>query len=79
MEGDHETIYISSRKSHLALVQTYEVKTMLENANPGVKFEVGLSDTIGDQVQDKHLRDIGISAQGGLFTKSLEVNTTRYV
>ena len=68
-----DTIFISSRKSQLALVQTNMVKEMLEEKNPSINFEIGVSDTIGDQVLDQHLSDLGNSTESGLFTKSLEV------
>uniref|UniRef100_K3W5I8 hydroxymethylbilane synthase n=1 Tax=Globisporangium ultimum (strain ATCC 200006 / CBS 805.95 / DAOM BR144) TaxID=431595 RepID=K3W5I8_GLOUD len=54
------TIYVSSRKSQLAMVQTNEVIHMLQE------------DTIGDQVLDRHLSELGTSTASGLFTKSLE-------
>ncbi|KDO30312.1 porphobilinogen deaminase [Saprolegnia parasitica CBS 223.65] len=64
-----KTVYVSSRKSDLALYQTREVISMLQKHYPDVTFEIGLQDTIGDQVLDKHLTQVGGT---GLFTKSLE-------
>ncbi|OQR96795.1 porphobilinogen deaminase [Achlya hypogyna] len=64
-----KTVYVSSRKSDLALYQTREVISMLQKAHPEITFEIGLQDTIGDQVLDKHLTQVGGT---GLFTKSLE-------
>lgn len=45
---------------------------MLEKIYPKLKFDIGLSDTIGDQVLDKHLSELGTATESGLFTKSLE-------
>ncbi|OQS04902.1 porphobilinogen deaminase [Thraustotheca clavata] len=64
-----KTIYVSSRKSDLALYQTREVISMLKKLYPEIQFEIGLQDTIGDQVLDKHLTQLGGT---GVFTKSLE-------
>jgi hydroxymethylbilane synthase len=40
---------------------------------PDVEFIVGQQDTIGDQVLDRHLSELGTQTASGLFTKSLEV------
>ncbi|KAF0775202.1 hypothetical protein AaE_001097 [Aphanomyces astaci] len=62
-------IYVSSRKSDLALYQTREVISMLQEHHPDIRFEIGLQDTFGDSVLDKHLTQLG---GVGVFTKSLE-------
>ncbi|MDX2229891.1 MAG: hydroxymethylbilane synthase [Leptolyngbyaceae cyanobacterium bins.349] len=63
------TIRIGSRKSQLALVQTYWVKAQLEQAFPDLKFEVQTMNTQGDKILDVALAKIG---DKGLFTKELE-------
>lgn len=67
-----KTIYVSSRKSQLAMVQTNEVIGMLQKLYPDVEFIIGAQDTIGDQVLDRHLSELGTQTASGLFTKSLE-------
>ncbi|GAB9463236.1 hypothetical protein Gpo141_00000702 [Globisporangium polare] len=67
-----KTIYVSSRKSQLAMVQTNEVIATLQGVYPEVDFIVGQEDTVGDQVLDRHLSELGTSTASGLFTKSLE-------
>ncbi|CAK4078229.1 unnamed protein product [Aphanomyces euteiches] len=62
-------MYVSSRKSALALYQTREVISMLEEHYPNISFEIGLQDSLGDDRQDKHLTELGGT---GVFTKSLE-------
>ncbi|TDH74234.1 hypothetical protein CCR75_001470 [Bremia lactucae] len=66
------TIFVSSRKSQLAMAQTNTVIAMLQDRFPDLHFVVGQEDTIGDQVLDRHLSDLGTSTASGLFTKSLE-------
>jgi hydroxymethylbilane synthase len=63
------TIRIGSRKSQLALVQTYWVKAELEKAFPDIAFEVKTMSTQGDNILDVALAKIG---DKGLFTKELE-------
>jgi hydroxymethylbilane synthase len=63
------TIRIASRKSQLALVQTYWVKAELEKAFPEMNFEVVTMETQGDKVLDVSLSKIG---DKGLFTQELE-------
>ncbi|CCI45727.1 unnamed protein product [Albugo candida] len=65
-------IHVASRKSVLAMAQTNEVIEMLQKLHPDVDFVVGQTNTLGDQVQDRHLSDLGTSIDSGLFTKSLE-------
>jgi hydroxymethylbilane synthase len=64
------TIRIGSRKSQLALVQTYWVKDQLQKAFPNRAFEVHTMSTQGDKILDVALAKIG---DKGLFTKELEV------
>ena len=64
------TIRIGSRKSQLALVQTYWVKDELQKAFPELTFEVHTMSTQGDKILDVALAKIG---DKGLFTKELEV------
>ena len=63
------TIRIGSRKSQLALVQTYWVRDELQKQFPDVTFEVTTMDTQGDKVLDVSLSKIG---DKGLFTQELE-------
>jgi hydroxymethylbilane synthase len=64
------TIRIGSRKSQLALVQTYWVQEHLQKAFPERTFEVHTMSTHGDKILDVALAKIG---DKGLFTKELEV------
>ncbi|MBD2729783.1 hydroxymethylbilane synthase [Nostoc sp. FACHB-892] len=64
------TIRIGSRKSQLALVQTYWVQEQLKNCFPDIIFEVHTMSTQGDKILDVALAKIG---DKGLFTKELEV------
>ncbi|MBW4524972.1 MAG: hydroxymethylbilane synthase [Phormidium tanganyikae FI6-MK23] len=63
------TIKIASRKSQLALVQTYWVQEQLQKAFPDRTFEVHTMNTQGDKILDVALAKIG---DKGLFTKELE-------
>ena len=63
------TIRIGSRKSQLALVQTYWVRDELKKQFPDLAFEVKTMDTQGDKVLDVSLSKIG---DKGLFTQELE-------
>lgn len=67
---NENTIVIGSRKSQLALVQTYWVKKELEKSFPEIEFEVEKMSTQGDKILDVALAKIG---DKGLFTKELEV------
>ncbi|MEO0835318.1 MAG: hydroxymethylbilane synthase [Cyanobacteria bacterium J06642_3] len=73
------TVRIGTRKSQLALVQTYWVKGELEKHFPDIEFEVEKMSTQGDKILDVPLAKIG---DKGLFTKELEVgmlnNTTDF-
>jgi hydroxymethylbilane synthase len=64
------TIRIGSRKSQLALVQTYWVREELQKHFPEINFEVEEMSTQGDKILDVPLAKIG---DKGLFTKELEV------
>ncbi|YAF96585.1 MAG: hydroxymethylbilane synthase [Nodularia sp. CChRGM 3473] len=63
-------IRIGSRKSQLALVQTYWVREQLQKSFPDISFEVHTMSTQGDKILDVALAKIG---DKGLFTKELEV------
>ncbi len=64
------TVRIGSRKSQLALVQTYWVQEQLQKHFPECSFEVHTMSTQGDKILDVALAKIG---DKGLFTKELEV------
>ena len=64
------TVRIGSRKSQLALVQTYWVQAELQKHFPDIEFEVHTMSTQGDKILDVALAKIG---DKGLFTKELEV------
>ena len=64
------TVRIASRKSQLALVQTYWVQGELQKHFPEITFEVQTMSTQGDKILDVALAKIG---DKGLFTKELEV------
>ena len=64
------TVRIGSRKSQLALVQTYWVQEELEKNFPDITFEVHTMSTQGDKILDVALAKIG---DKGLFTKELEL------
>ncbi|MGK7929839.1 MAG: hydroxymethylbilane synthase, partial [Microcystaceae cyanobacterium] len=63
-------IRIGSRKSQLALVQTYWVQAELQKHFPDRQFDVETMSTQGDKILDVALAKIG---DKGLFTKELEV------
>jgi hydroxymethylbilane synthase len=64
------TVRIGSRKSQLALVQTYWVQAELKKHFPDINFDVETMTTQGDNILDVALAKIG---DKGLFTKELEV------
>jgi hydroxymethylbilane synthase len=64
------TIRIGSRKSQLALIQTYWVQEQLKKSFPDISFDVHTMSTQGDKILDVALAKIG---DKGLFTKELEV------
>ncbi|MBE9181914.1 hydroxymethylbilane synthase [Oculatella sp. LEGE 06141] len=63
------TIRIGSRKSQLALIQTYWVQEQLQKRFPDLTVEVHTMSTQGDKILDVALAKIG---DKGLFTKELE-------
>lgn len=63
------TIRIGSRKSQLALVQTYWVRDQLQKHYPDWVFDIETMSTQGDKILDVALAKIG---DKGLFTKELE-------
>ncbi|YAI81792.1 MAG: hydroxymethylbilane synthase [cyanobacterium endosymbiont of Rhopalodia sterrenbergii] len=63
-------IRIGSRKSKLALVQTYWVQKKLQSYYPECQFDVETMNTQGDKILNVSLSKIG---DKGLFTKELEV------
>ena len=63
-------IRIGSRKSQLALVQSYWVREELEKHFPQIAFDLEMMSTQGDKILDVPLAKIG---DKGLFTKELEV------
>jgi hydroxymethylbilane synthase len=63
-------IRLGSRKSQLALVQSYWVKEELEKHFPQIVFGLEMMSTQGDKILDVPLAKIG---DKGLFTKELEV------
>lgn len=69
------TIRIGSRKSQLALVQTYWVQEQLQKRFPDRTFEVHTMATQGDKILDVALAKIG---DKGLFTKELEVGMLQH-
>ncbi|MCL2927555.1 MAG: hydroxymethylbilane synthase [Trichodesmium sp. MAG_R01] len=70
MSASTPTIRIGSRKSQLALIQTYWVQEKLEKNFPNITFEVHKMSTQGDKILDVALAKIG---DKGLFTKELEL------
>ncbi|MEB3226746.1 MAG: hydroxymethylbilane synthase [Synechocystis sp.] len=62
-------IRIGSRKSQLALVQTYWVQETLQQHFPDRQFDVETMETQGDKILDVALAKIG---DKGLFTQELE-------
>lgn len=64
------TIRIGSRKSQLALIQSFWVQKQLQQRFPDITFEVHSMSTQGDKILDVALSKIG---DKGLFTKELEL------
>lgn len=64
-----KVIRIGTRKSKLALVQTYIVKERIEKAFPDVQVEVVEMSTKGDELLDRSLTSFGGK---GVFTQELE-------
>lgn len=70
LSSPSRTIRIGSRKSQLALVQTYWVQEQLQKHYPNRTFDVQTMSTQGDKILDVALSKIG---DKGLFTKELEL------
>lgn len=70
MSSPRKSFVIGSRKSQLALVQTHEVKGLLEKLYPDLQFSLETMTTTGDNVLDRALSMIGTKS---LFTKELEL------
>lgn len=70
VSSSQRTIRIGSRKSQLALIQTYWVQEQLKKSFPDISFDVHTMSTQGDKILDVALAKIG---DKGLFTKELEV------
>jgi hydroxymethylbilane synthase len=70
VSSSQRTVRIGSRKSQLALVQTYWVQEQLQKSFPDITFEVQTMATQGDIILDVALAKIG---DKGLFTKELEL------
>ncbi|CAG8566834.1 9753_t:CDS:2 [Acaulospora morrowiae] len=68
--SNHKTFTIGSRKSQLALVQTRQVQSALQLSYPDFEFPIISMTTVGDQILNKPLFQIG---EKSLFTKELEV------
>jgi hydroxymethylbilane synthase len=67
---DKKTFVIGSRKSQLALVQTYIVRDTLRDLFPQYDFQIETMSTTGDIIMNQALSKIGEKA---LFTKELEI------
>lgn len=65
-----KTVYIGSRASKLALIQTNIVRDALVAAHPQLNFEIISMTTTGDNNQTKALHSFGAKA---LWTQELEV------
>jgi hydroxymethylbilane synthase len=65
-----QAVRIGSRKSQLALVQTYWVQAELQKHFPNGEFPIETMSTQGDKILDVALSKIG---DKGLFTKELEL------
>lgn len=65
----NNTLRIATRKSALALWQTYHVRDLLLAAHPGIHIELVKIVTRGDRILDRPLAEIGGK---GLFLKELE-------
>ena len=64
-----KSIRLGSRKSKLALWQTHHVRDLLQAAWPGLKVEIQIISTTGDQVLDTPLPLLGGK---GVFTAELD-------
>jgi hydroxymethylbilane synthase len=64
-----ETLRLGTRGSLLARLQSQKVADALEKQHSGLRVELQIIKTTGDQVQDRPLNEVGGK---GLFTKELE-------
>jgi hydroxymethylbilane synthase len=64
------TVTLGTRKSQLAMVQTYQVRDVLQKLYPNYNFPILPMSTTGDIILDKALSKIG---EKSLFTKELEL------
>ena len=70
MTAANKTIRLGARGSLLSRMQSAGVARELEKAHPGLKVELVVVSTSGDQIQDRPLHEFGGK---GLFTKELEL------
>src|SRR5688500_17406053 len=63
------TLRLGTRGSLLARTQSMMVAHQIERAHPGVRVEMRIIKTSGDQITDRPLHEIGGK---GLFTKEVE-------
>jgi len=64
-----DMIRIGTRGSQLALHQTEWVAARIRAGNPGINLDITVIRTVGDQVQDRPLDQLGVQ---GAFTKELD-------
>ncbi|SCU95583.1 LANO_0E10770g1_1 [Lachancea nothofagi CBS 11611] len=69
MQDQHHIVKIGGRKSKLAVIQSHDVKALIEDAFPQYNCTVRALKTLGDQVQSKPLYSFGGKA---VWTKELE-------
>ena len=69
-ESKTKTLRLGTRGSLLARMQSQSVADQIEHHQPGVKVELVICKTTGDQIQDRPLHDAGGK---GLFVKELEL------
>src|SRR5262245_65219229 len=67
------TIFLATRGSALALVQTNMVLAQCRAAFPELRFELKIIKTTGDKLQTAPPDVPGMAGTKGLFTKELEV------
>jgi hydroxymethylbilane synthase len=64
--SDRKIVRLGTRKSNLAMAQTYWVRDKLQQQFPNYEFEIKSMSTQGDKILDVSLSKIG---DKGLFTK----------
>lgn len=69
MSSTSHILRLGARGSMLSRMQSQMVADSLEKLHPGLKIELVIIKTTGDQIQDKPLHEVGGK---GLFTKELE-------